>query len=153
LRQAVYIVIALALAAGLGALWMHSRDGDREALDKIDLLNHRVRITDTLFRTDSLYFERKLKVAVGKRDTVMLHLTDTILVKAYIAASDTAIRACQSVVLDCSTRVAQRDSIIALYKTLKPSRISLGIQATCGYGLGGKGTCVIGLGGSFALTH
>jgi hypothetical protein len=153
LRQAAFIVIALALAAGLGALWMHSRDGDREALDKIDLLNHRIVVKDTQYHTDTLYFDRKLKVEVALHDTVVKHLTDTVLVRAYIAAAETTIAACQSVVLTCEQRVAQRDSLIRLYKSLKPSRISLGIQATCGYGLGGKGTCVIGLGGSFALTH
>jgi hypothetical protein len=153
MKQSLFIVIALALAAGLGALWMHSRDGDREALDKIDLLNHRIVVKDTQYHTDTLYFDRKLKVEVALHDTVIKHLTDTVLVSRYIAAAETTIAACRSVVLTCEQRVAQRDSLIRLYKSLKPSRISLGIQATCGIGLAARADCVLGIGGSWAIVR
>ena len=150
MKQGLWIVLALVVAAILGALWMRGIVKNREAQDYITLLEHRVKATDTVYRIDTLYFTRTLKVEVAKRDTVLKHLTDTVLVKQFIAAADTAIRACQSVVLTCEQRVAQRDSIIKAYQSLKPSRISIGIQGTCGYGIKGR-DCLVGLGASFKL--
>jgi hypothetical protein len=145
MRYAVLgIVIGLALLAGGAAVWQYDKanQADRE----LQLLRHSVAHTDSIYRTDTLYFTRKLKVAVAMHDTVIKHLTDTILVKQFIAAQDTAIQACQSVVLTCEQRVAQRDSIIKLYKSLKPARIGIGLIGGCGYGVKG-GDCIVGVGG------
>jgi hypothetical protein len=137
------IGLLLAVAVIGGAVAMKQYDETAEAREHLQLLAHHVVTTDTIFRTDSLYFTRKLKVAAGLHDTTILHLTDTVLVKTYIAMQDTVIKACTRVVNDCAARVATRDSIIAVYRSLKPSRIGLGLAAGCGVALNGQPTCAL----------
>ena len=151
MKQAALIAAAVLVAAVLGALWEHGRAADQAAQDRIELLAHHVKTVDSIYTTDTLYFQRTLKVERAVHDTVLLHLTDTVWVKRYIAAADTAISACTEALHSCELRVAQRDSIIALYKAMKPSRISLGVQATCGVGLAARADCVVGAGVSWRV--
>ena len=151
MKQYLWVLAALIAAAIAGAAAMRGYTKDHEAEDKILLLDHHIKTTDSIHVVDSLYFTRILKVEVAKHDTVLKHLADTVLVSRYIALQDSTIKACQSVVLDCEKRVAQRDSIIKIYKSLRPSRFSLGVQATCGLGLAARADCVIGGGVSFRI--
>jgi hypothetical protein len=146
--------IVLAAAVAFGA-WLSHEWAVRTAAEReIQMLRHSVVVRDSIYVRDTLIFNRYLKAATTLHDSITLKIHDTLFVERLVAAQDSTIKACTVVIQDCNARVASRDSLIKVYqKAMHPSRISLGIQATCGYGLGGKGTCVIGLGGSFALTR
>ena len=142
--------IALALALLVGAYAYKEYAATKQADRELQLLRHQVAVTDTLYRTDTLYFTRTLKVEVARRDTVLKHLTDTVLVKQFVYAADTALHACTAVIKTCEQRVAERDSIIKVYQAMKPSRFSVGLYGVCGVGVKGM-DCVAGVGGGIAL--
>ena len=144
-------IVALIIAALLGAMAYQQYAAKTQAERELQLLRHSVKHTDSVLVHDTLYFNRKLLVATTLHDTVVKHLTDTVLVARYIQATDSALKACTDVFQSCKASIAVRDSMIAVYKAMKPSRIGLGIIGGCGVGLDAKAACIIGVGGSFTL--
>lgn len=57
---------------------------------------------DTIFQRDTVRLLHLVSHTDTLRDTVLKHLTDTVIVKAYVQASDSTIRACTSVLHDCA---------------------------------------------------
>lgn len=70
--------------------------------------------TDTQYITDTIHLTRAVTRYETLRDSVLIHRTDTLLVERFVTASDTTIRACRVALTTCETRVAQRDSLLAL---------------------------------------
>jgi len=56
---------------------------------------------DTLLVRDTVWVAKTAKAAAAIHDTVVNHLTDTGLVKEYIARTDTALNACTELSRDC----------------------------------------------------
>lgn len=57
---------------------------------------------DTLYRRDTLRFVTLRSRVDTLRDTVLTHLTDTLLVKEFIAREDSTIHACTEALGDCA---------------------------------------------------
>src|SRR6185312_6970205 len=75
---------------------------------------------------------------VALHDTVLKHLTDTLLVKQYVASTDSTIRACSDVILSCDTvraryrlLVSKDSTLAATEKPGTPSHwhVTLGLSA------------------------
>jgi hypothetical protein len=143
--------VVAAVCALVAGLWVHRVDADKAAEVQIVRLTHTVHQKDSVFVHDTLVFTRTIKVPIALHDTVVKHLSDTVLVARYIAASDSALKACTDVFQSCKASIAARDSLIAAYKSLKPSRIGLGLIAGCGVGFDGKPASVIGGGVSYKV--
>ena len=97
-------------------------------------LSIRARNTDTVYLRDTVRLTRRLT----QWDTVRAGvdtLRDTVLVpvetvRFIVAAADSTIEACKSVVVTCEQRVAERDTLLALrerqigiLKAQQPSRV------------------------------
>ena len=76
-----------------------------------DSLRARRAVVDTVYRTQTRTLTRTLATVDTLRDS--LTITDTVEVVRFIAAQDSAIVACQRVVLTCEARVALADSLTA----------------------------------------
>lgn len=75
--------------------------------------------TDTAIVHDTVTLTKALKITAILHDTVIQHLTDTVLVKQYIERSDSALKACTSLVNDCAAfRQAANTTIQALQAKL-----------------------------------
>lgn len=83
----------------------------RQARQATVYAEHYVYRTDSLFRRDTVVLSRALTRYREVTDTV--RLTDTVWVKAALAAADTTIRACTAAVSSCSMALAARDSLAA----------------------------------------
>jgi hypothetical protein len=114
---------ALVAAAALlvGVLFQRDRQAGAAARTELVRLTHERRVTDTLYRRDTVRLTVTRTIYNSSRDTLLLHLTDTVKVREFVAAADSTIRACTLVVETCEQRVAVRDSIIATLKKLQPS--------------------------------
>lgn len=114
---------ALALAAALvaggavrGCQGAERARGATEAALEVaeaarDSLSARRAVADTVYRTATRTLTRTLATVDTLRDS--LTITDTVEVVRFIAAQDSAIVACQRVVVSCERRVALADSMTA----------------------------------------
>ncbi len=57
--------------------------------------------TDTVYRRDTLRLVQRIARVDTLRETVLHHLTDTLTVKEYVTATDSALKVCSAVRLDC----------------------------------------------------
>lgn len=66
---------------------------------------------ETVTVRDSIRFTRFAEHTVTLHDTVLSHLTDTVLVKQFVASSDSTIHACHELLNDCaeSKRLSARE--------------------------------------------
>ncbi len=109
---------------------------------------------DTVFVHDTLRFTRTLPPLAAIHDSVLVHLTDTLLVKQFVERSDSTVRACLDVVNSCAAfrvkatamlkadtaSIATRDSLLRLPKPREHFGVGLGFgyacnQKGCGPGL------------------
>jgi hypothetical protein len=101
------VVAVIALGAG----WYHSigeravlasqEAATRHALDSLARVSARV---DSVYVRDTLTLTHETTRYVTVRDTLLVHLTDTIRVKEYVQAADSVVRACSAVVTACDQR-------------------------------------------------
>lgn len=107
-----------------------------------DTIKIAVTKAETVFvsKVDTFHIWRTKTLTV--RDTLLRHLTDTVLVKQYVAASDTALRACSDVIISCDTIRARYASLVkqdsvtqALLRKQQPSLWDQ-IKDRCGLGVG-----------------
>lgn len=63
-------------------------------------------------------FTRWRTKLVPVRDMLLKHLTDTVLVKQYVRAADSTIRACSDVILSCDTVRARYRALVSKDSTL-----------------------------------
>lgn len=68
---------------------------------------------DTVFRHDTVTLTRRITETTTIRDTLLKHLTDTVRVKDFIAASDSVIHACTEAVSSCTAKLRLKDQEIA----------------------------------------
>lgn len=120
-----WYLVAAAIVA-IVALLLMGQCERRSSAGDVARAEERVRVayTDSLakaravVRADSVFVKdtvRLTKVATKYtilRDSVLVRLTDTVLVRQTIIAADTAIRACREAIDSCTARVAARDSLI-----------------------------------------
>jgi hypothetical protein len=114
-RVAIAILIALAVLTVV-VLVFRAGDRHRAEADRIALAGREYRVADSvsralapkIARVDTLVVHDTVKVRVAitrvatLTDTVLHHLTDTVLVKEYVARSDTALKACSELSHDCA---------------------------------------------------
>ena len=67
---------------------------------------------DSVFVRDTVRLTKVATKYTMLRDSVLVRLTDTVLVRQTIIAADTAIRACREAVNSCAAAKAARDSLI-----------------------------------------
>src|SRR5581483_5417692 len=67
---------------------------------------------ETVYVHDTVTADRTLVRYRVVHDTVLAHLRDTVVVKQFIAQSDSTIHACTRALGDCGQVLALRDSII-----------------------------------------
>lgn len=137
-RSAAGVVLAALLLVG----GKHCYDGHvaKDALTKAalrasehraDSLAHQLVQLDTVYVTDTVRLTTTRTHYVTLRDTVLAHLTDTVIhvdtVRQLLAAADSTIHACQVVVVTCEQRAAtehalrlEREQEIHVLKASRP---------------------------------
>jgi hypothetical protein len=71
---------------------------------------------DTLIVRDTVRVRGAIAATQAIHDTVLHHLTDTLLVKEYVAKTDTALAACSELSHDCAAFRASATQEIAAWK-------------------------------------
>lgn len=133
-------VVALALIVALTA-W-HQRDNALVARGKAI---EQARVADStlkavkpqLARTDTLVVHDTVKVryAISRldtlRDTLLTHLTDTVLVKEYVTRADSVAKACTELSNDCAAfRAYASQTIAALQAKVKAQPATIKVRCT-----------------------
>lgn len=131
----------IVLLLGVGVQQCHARDS---ALQEKGRALERVRVADStlrhlkpvLARAETLILRDTLRVRVAVdrvvtlRDTVLKHLTDTVLVRTFVERADSTVRACNDLVSDCQRfRVTANATIAAL--TEKVKALPVASQRSC----------------------
>jgi hypothetical protein len=115
---------AIAALLGFGAFEWHehnvalidkgkAEERARVADSALKVLGPLMAHADTVFRHDTVTLTRRITETTTIRDTLLKHLTDTIRVKEFIAASDSAIHACTEAVSSCAVKLRLKDQEIA----------------------------------------
>lgn len=80
-----------------------AQEHSRQADSVLGVVTPRLAKVETLFVRDTV----KVRVAINHvtvlRDTLLLHLTDTVMVKEYVARTDSVVQACTELSNDCAT--------------------------------------------------
>ena len=106
--------VALVGALTFGAVAWHAHN---ESERKLGIAEERGRVADslltvnatqlakidTVYRHDTVTLAHLVTKTHTLRDSLLIHITDTLRVKEFIASSDSAIQACRDVVNDCQT--------------------------------------------------
>lgn len=86
--------------------------GQAAAVRSLDSLRRVARITDTVYRRDTL----RLRVYRDRWDTAYVDVEqwkhDTVEVVRYVTLADSTIRACSAALNTCEQRVADRDAML-----------------------------------------
>ena len=123
--KAVLAVAVLLLCMG-GTVWLANhergigRDQQRAAdqAEQVKVAAVGVAKAETVLVAKTDTFTRWQTRTVALHDTVLRHLTDTLLVKQYVATSDSTIRACSDVILSCDTVRARYRELVSKDSTL-----------------------------------
>ena len=118
-----WIVVAAVVALLLGSAMHYERQaGYLDA--QLDASQHRIALLqDSLARTITrvTHVSDTVRVAVVRnrllRDTVLAHITDTVIVKQYVAQTDTLRSECEALRNACLVLGAVADSTIGAYQT------------------------------------
>lgn len=121
-REAAIVVLALALIGSC-----HARDHriaasavakeqSRQADSTLRVVTPRLARVDTLFVHDTVVVRPTLARIITLRDTVLQHLTDTVLVREYVTSSDSAAHACTDLLNDCAQFRIDATASIAAWK-------------------------------------
>lgn len=141
-REAVIAALALALVASCEARDHRiaavavAQTKSASADSVLRVVTPQVAIHDTAVVHDTV----RVRVAVDRvqqlHDTVLAHLTDTVLVREYVSRADSAARACVELANDCAAFRASATAEIAAWKAkaqastpAAPSRFGLGCAA------------------------
>src|SRR6185437_15041197 len=140
------VVALVLLAAGGAGLAVHERAIGRQLQRNADLAEAAHVAAHAVAKAETVYVAKVDTFAIWRtrvdsvRYMVLKHLTDTVRVKAYVAATDSTIRACSDVILSCDTVRARYRALVAKDSTLaalpkpKPGLLSrVGVYA--GYGI------------------
>ncbi len=152
----------VAVALGFGALMWHEHnvaEVDRGvALERARVADSTLKSlkpltakAETLFVHDTVKLSRLVSHTDTLRDTVLKHLTDTVIVKAYVQASDSTIRVCRSVVTDCQAvqallrqQISTLEVKLAAVPVAQPrSCVNTGLVSGLLGALGGFGVAVV----------
>lgn len=114
--------LLLAVLLGLAA-WQADSAGDARAESArlratLDSLATAQRPIDSVYtvRVDTVV--RRITRVDSLTQTVDRWLTDTVVVREYVVATDSALRACSAVIVSCDDKVRVRDQRIALLDSL-----------------------------------
>lgn len=113
------LVAVLVLVGGLVGVGYVERGVGRQQQQAIDNARIIAAAKGGVAKADTIYVTRRdtLTRYVARtttlHDTVLRHLTDTVLVKQYVATADSTIRACSDVVLSCDTVRARYRALVS----------------------------------------
>lgn len=107
-REALIVALVIALMAAC-----HARDDRiaqravaqeraRQADSVLTVVTPQLRHADTVLVHDTVRVRMAVDRVTMLHDTVLRHLTDTVLVKAYVTRADSAVQACTSLLNDCA---------------------------------------------------
>lgn len=144
----LWLVVAAAIALAVGGTWLalHERTVGRQlqqaedAQAALHVARAAVAKAETVYVAKVDTFTRWQTRTVALHDTVLKHLTDTVLVKQYVASSDSTIRACSAVILSCDTvrvryaALLKKDSVLAAIPKPKTDILSR-VSVYAGYGI------------------
>jgi hypothetical protein len=152
---------AIVVAIGCAVWWWNAHNASerdkgmwRERYRVADSTIHivtpeRIR-AETVFVHDAKRASEAIYHVQTIHDTVLTHLTDTLIVKEYIAKTDTALAACTELARDCQTFRAYATQEIAAWK----SKAQAAPVATAkGHMLSNALWAGVGLLGGFVLGH
>jgi hypothetical protein len=142
------LVVAGLVIVGQIAVWRHALIEEGKAIARVQQLDSLLAQNKTaLARVDTLVVHDTLRVTATRlrvdslRDTVLTHLTDTVLVKEFVARTDTALKTCTELSNDCAAfrRLAQqrfdayeaklKEQPVAVARSCIASNITTGILA------------------------
>lgn len=109
---------------------------------KADTIRVAVTKAETVFVAKADTFTRWRTKTVTLRDTLLRHITDTVLVKQFVAASDTALHACSEVIVSCDTiraryaALAKQDSTTQQLLRKQQPGFWAELKSSCGIGAG-----------------
>lgn len=105
----------------------------RHASERVVTLREQIRVTDTLYTRDTIRLYKAKQIYTARRDTLVQHKTDTVLVTRFIAAADSALAACDSALSTANRRVALRDTLVReIVKAVSPKPLTLYGEALAG---------------------
>ncbi len=112
-KTSAVVALILTVGGGCAALWVQrdhaliakgaAEERARVADSTLKVITPRLARVDTLLVHDTVKVRLAVDRVVTIRDTVLHHLTDTLLVKEYVARTDTALHACSELLGDCAT--------------------------------------------------
>lgn len=107
-QGAILVLIAVLLTVYRGQLIAAKRAGIaeeriRSADSTIAVLEHRIPAAETVYVRDTIRIRTTVPQLLTLHDTVVQHLTDTVLVLRYVTAADSALHACSDLVSSCET--------------------------------------------------
>ena len=88
---------------------------------------------DTAIVHDTVKLNRILMRLASIHDTVTAHITDTVFVKAYIAATDSTVKACRELSADCEQYRQNASAVIAAQDVKIRALESLKRPRPCGF--------------------
>lgn len=145
--DAVLLAVCAVLLIAGGSYVAGQRHGKQQAAllqsqATADTIRSTITVAETVFVAKVDTFRVRQTKVVTLRDTLLRHVTDTVLVKQYVAASDTALRACSEVIVSCDTiraryaALAKQDSTTQqLLRKQTPSLFDK-IKQRCGLSVG-----------------
>ncbi len=105
--SAVALVVVFVVAMIMS--WRHALINEGRALQQLAHADSvlattktQLKHTDTVFMRDTVRLARARLRVDSLRDTLLLHTTDTLLVKEYVARTDTALKACSDLEDTCA---------------------------------------------------
>lgn len=111
-----------------GAIGWHKHNADERALGALQFQLHAADSVakivkpvvvhyDTVVQRDTRIVYRSVARVDSIRDTVLAHITDTLVVKQYVAATDSMRHACTELANDCETFRANATKLIGAQNT------------------------------------
>jgi hypothetical protein len=127
-REAVVRAEATRLREANAALQQRTDSTDRHQRETVKV------VTRVATEYDTLYRER------------VEHLTDTVWVERTLAKGDTLVRACRTLVTDCTKLVAQKDTLIDNLRAQLGAQTKLSARSKYGLALKLAGAAAVGYG-------
>lgn len=132
-------IVALAILVTLGAI--HARDvanvdrgkaieQARVADSTLKAVKPQLTRTDTLVVHDTVRVRYAISLLDTLRDTLLTHLTDTVLVKEYVTRADSVAKACTELSNDCAAFRAYATQTIAALQS-KANAAPREIKVSC----------------------
>jgi hypothetical protein len=93
-----------------------AKEQSRQADSVLRVVTPQLYHTDTIFIKDTVVVRRAVDRVITLRDTVLQHLSDTVLVREFVTRADSAAQACSELLNTCSVYRQQATAEIAALK-------------------------------------